>query len=43
MTLMNGTASSMGKSAQVLMKGSLWEQKTVKEKNEKGEEVEKTD
>ena len=43
MTLMSGTANSMAKSAQALMKSSLWEQKTVKEKNEKGEEVEKTD
>ena len=70
MTLMSGTANSMAKSAQALMKSSLWEQKTIleespdgeslkrlkagagspgrspgaeKEKNEKGEEVEKTD
>ena len=43
MTLMSGAAGSMAKSAQALMKSSLWEQKTVKEKNEKGEEVEKTE
>ena len=43
MTLMSGAAGSMAKSAQALMKSSLWEKKEIKEKNENGEEVTKND
>ena len=42
LSLMAGNAGSMAKSAQALMQDSLWEKKTIKEKDEKtGEETEK--
>ena len=44
MTLMAGDSSAMEKSARYLMKDSLWEKKTIKEKDEKtGEETTKED
>lgn len=44
LSLMAGNAGSMAKSAQALMQDSLWEKKTIKEKDEKtGEETEKED